>query len=712
MSKVHSFKTTLKQKIKSKKKILKVLAFFCCLLFIISIIFYINFPLKLNNIPNSKILYDQNWIEIWEIPFEKKVRHREVEFDEIPDFYKKVLIFWEDRDFYNNISWIDFSWIARSFVNNIKSWKIVEWGSTISTQFIRNNLWLNEKRTFTKKILEFYRTIILNFQYSKDQILTKYCNQIFFGNMNYWIKSASYYFFGKSLNNLTKAEMIAIFTIQKNSTKYNPYFQNDNFKKRFSLIANYLKENKIITEYEFNEIINENLNFKKNEKNLINDEKNNNLPYIIDFYSNLKNYNFINQEQIIDSKINTTINYNLTKKIEEIWLSKLYELSWKNVKDYWVIILDRKTNELKVMIGWKTYYSTDWQVNSTLSPRQPGSTIKPFTYLLATKNFGIKPNDTILDLPVLYKTKDNYSYEPQNYSTKFEWEVSIGEALAQSINVPAIKLLEKIWVNNLLKFLQNIWIKSLNQDGDYYWLALTLGDWEVTLFELVRAYWIFVNDGKYCDIILYKWKKSDCKNIIDKKHTDEINYILTNRYLKIWGYPINSALDFENINVFFKTGTSRNFRDNWTVGYTDNYVIWVWAWNKDGSNMKWVSWATWAGEIFGSIVRYLEKTTENNQKINISKNKKDYLEITFPLEWQVFKIDNTKSLEIQKIKPEFRSNLEYDSFKWRITNSKNEEIKVKNSLFGLKVWKYSIKISLEKNNWEIKESSSNFEVRE
>lgn len=644
-------------------------------------------PLNLNALPESNIIYDVNWIEIWEIPYEQKIKRKNIKYEQIPEFYRKALVILEDKSFFEN-NWVDLKWLIRSTVNNIKSGQIVQGGSTISSQLIRNNLWLNERRSLWKKVLEFILAIRLNWKYSKTEILEKYVNQVDFGYMNYWLDRAANYYFSKSPENLTQAELIALLAIPKNPNLYDPYKNKQTFRARFLIIANSLYKNKLINKSELNSIETEKLNLTSEHKDK--------LPYIKDF---------IAKKWVKENEIKTTIDYNLTKKIEELWDNSVYELSWKNVWDYGILVFDRNTNELKVMIWGIDYYKKNGQVNSTLALRQPGSTIKPFNYLLAFANFGIKPTDTILDLPVNYSTDKWYSYEPKNYSTKYSAEVSISDALAQSINIPAVKLLEKVWVKNLLEFLRKLWITSLNQDENFYGLALTLGVWEVSLYELIQAYNIFANDGKLCYTKYLQNSTSDCKDIIDKKYTDDINYILSNRYFKLAGYPVNSALDFADKKVFVKTGTSRNYRDNWTIWYTDNYIIWVWVGNKDASNMKWVSGATGAGEIFSKIVNFLEKENFSNNSINLTKNTRQYLEITNPLWNEKYKIDEFLGQETQKIKLEFSTNIPYDSYFWTLNNKK-----INSQFINLTNWKHILKINIIKN-WEIiKENKVRFEV--
>ncbi len=189
--------------------------FFIILFFYISLYF---FPINIKKIKPSTIIYDSNNIEIWEIINDKKTRHIFIKIKEIPDFSKKAIVLIEDKNFYNN-SWIDFSAIFRAIINNFKSSEKIEWASTISTQVIRNNYWLNEKRTYFKKIEEFYLALVLNKKYNKNKILELYLNNIYYWNLNYWIESASIYYFWKKLNNLTKAEQLSLLILPKKSFK-------------------------------------------------------------------------------------------------------------------------------------------------------------------------------------------------------------------------------------------------------------------------------------------------------------------------------------------------------------------------------------------------------------------------------------------------------------------------------------------------------------
>lgn len=712
-------------KLKSNYKKLKIKKFlfifgwflFSIVLFYIFLPYFI--PIKLKTIPNSKIIYDKNWIQIWEIIIDQKYRHIETPLYDIPDFIQKSVIAIEDKSFYQN-DWIDYKALFRAWFINITNFKNLQWGSTISSQLVRMNYWLNQKRTFVKKIHEFTLSLALNKKFSKQQILEKYLNTMYFGYLNYGIQSASKYYFGKTLDNLTKSEMIALLVLPKNPSKYDPYKNYANFKKRYDLLVDYLNKNNIFPVSEYNNI--------KNEALLFNTDHKNKLPYVVDaislhYFSSQPNKiwfstiatgsritTWIDNSKfwsgtIILSDITTTVDYALSEQIQQIANNTINTLKRKNVNDYGLIIIDRHTGEVRVMIWWYDYYNKEGQVNSVLALRQMWSTLKPFTYLLAFKDKWLNPEDTIIDLPIQFRTSQWYSYTPKNFSLKYKWEVSIANALAESLNVPAVKVADMVGVSNLLRFYQKLWFSSLNKEADYYGLALTLGVWEVSLYELTRAYGIFANQWKLCDFKFLQWEADFCTDIIEDEFIEKIVYILTNRYFKINGFPINWNLDFPDRYVFVKTWTSREFDDNAAIGFSENYIIWVWVWNKDGSNMNMVTGVSGAWEIFRKIIYYLEKNEISNNFINLKINQQNYVEIISPVKDSVYKYDSKILSKNQKIKLDFSTNIDYTSYirmvDWEI---------FKEQYLWLEPWKHTLQVVLYKEWKEVWKVESFFEV--
>ncbi len=692
-------------------KKLKIIIFIFLIFYGVYFFFPYFIKVKINPIPTSTLIYDKNNIEIWEIVTDGKYRHRNTDFQNFPEFLKQSFIWIEDQRFYFH-NWIDYIWIVRALKNNIFWWN-TQWASTIENQIIRNQYWLNEKRGYKLKIKEFIFSLALNKKYSKDEILSLYLNTIHFWYLNFWVESAAKFYYHKNLENLTQAEIIWLLTIIKNPNNFNPITKLSAFNSRFKILVSALEKKWIISQKEKDLILEEKLTFYTWEKNT--------LPYIVDFINNSSLKNTQN-----NGKIFTTLDYYLTQHIDNLAKTTLKNLAWKNVGDYSIIIIDKNTMNLEVMIGWQDYDAQDWQVNASLALRQPGSTLKPFLYALYFQIFWKTPSSTILDLPVSYKTNFWNSYEPKNYSLSYAWEVSLAEALSQSINIPAVKILNEIWIENFLHFLKNIWINSLNRDADYYGLSLALWSWEISLYELTRAYSIFAKNWEYCDINIVAWKDvfsdfqssktqpiwfsnwdsnnfqnenlkstSWCKALINRKYTDMVGEILTNRYFKLAWFPINSNLDFPDREVFVKTGTSRNFKDNWSIWFTSNYIIWVWVWNKSGEEMKWVSGATGAWDIFKKIVYELDNYEKSSPIISLENEKKDFIKIISPLENTIYKIDPSIPIKNQQMKLNFSSNFDYDEIVWYV----NWEKYPSNFVSLSDIWKKtSIKIEAYKHH--------------
>lgn len=200
--------------------------------------------------------------------------------------------------------------------------------------------------------------------------------------------------------------------------------------------------------------------------------------------------------------------------------------------------------------------------------------MKPFTYLLGIVNHKHAMSDTILDAPVGYLTADGNPYEPKNYSLRYRGTITLAEALAGSINVPAVKMAQEVGVATLLKFVQSLGVTSLQESADYYGLALTLGVGEINLWELLRAYTIFADEGKLHDFsFLESTSPKDGKYIAPPEAISQIVETLSSHIYKSEEFPLGSAMDFGEGKVFVKTGTSRNFRDNYAIGFTENYLI-------------------------------------------------------------------------------------------------------------------------------------------
>jgi penicillin-binding protein 1C len=644
----------MKKNFKKIKKISVILLGIFLLLFVVPKVL----PISLEKIPNSSIVYDRNHQEIGEIIYDKVHRHQRLDLKDYPEFLKTSILFLEDQRFYSH-NGIDIYAIIRAISSNIQADNRLQGASTISSQIARNQLWLNAPRTWARKIVEFAYAYVLDSRYTKDELLSYYLNTIPLGYMNYGFETAARRYFGKSIFQLSKEQQIALLTLVKNAVRYDPFKNPQSFAERYEMIGKILLSWEELKDFSFASSSLERRDHQEYSQ-----------PYVRDFIQQTIKSGSQPQEII------TTIDSNISRDIKQIADQTIYKLQWKNISDYGVLILDKKTNELIVML-WGMYYDGKaGQVNATLSINQPWSAVKPFTYALAFKELGLTPDDTIVDEPVQYQSLLGFSYTPQNFSMDYKGEVSLASALAQSLNIPAVKLVHQIGVDKVLDFYHKVGLSSLKKSADYYGLAITLGVGEISLRELTQAYGIFVHKGELCSIVSKAGETTICKQIIDSKYTDMVVDVLSNRFNKMPTFPMYSNLDFPDRNVFLKSGTSRKFSDNRVVGFTDDYIIGVWAGNKDGSNMKGVSGVSGAGDIFNNIVYYLEKDFQTPSAIPRSiPQEKPYLNITKPLPDSIYTKDPSLPEDLQAIKFTYTTNMLHDEHKRLLNDKQTSEVR-------------------------------------
>lgn len=641
-------------------------------------------------------LLDRNGNEVGEILSENGVRHRPLGYSEIPEFTKSALIALEDRRFRSHFG-LDPRGVVRAFYRNLREGGIREGASTLNTGLVRNSLWIEEERTWGKKLLEAAYALRVDGKYPKEKILSEYLNRISFGRLSKGFAAASRSYFGKEPRNLTQAEQIALLAMAKNPAKYDPAKNPATFRTRFESVVSALVEAGVVNSSDSPALLAEKLSFPVPK---------NALPYVTDAFRSGK---LATGESHGTPFLRTTFDLDLTRRVKKIADGTLADISWRNVSDYGILLVDRKTKEVLTLIGGADYFSGEGgQVNSVFAPRQVGSTAKPFTYLLAMQERGVSPEDTVLDLPVAFETAEGTPYEPKNYSLSYRGAVTVSEALAGSLNVPAVKMAEKVGVGELLRFLRSLGITTLTEDADHYGLALTLGVGEIPLYELLRAYTVFSDAGKLCGFVTVPDEKADCRKAAEPSAALKIESILTNRAFKLREFGALTALDFPDRFVFVKTGTSRNFRDNYAIGYTNRYLLAVWSGNKDGSNMKGVSGATGAGEIFSRLVTSLEPPGGAPENVTLHADGNGYLEIVTPLESSRYRNDPAIPARTQTVVPKFATGIPFDHSVWTLDGAPlpKEGVVIPNLAVGL----HKITVTLYSGREKLAEKTVEFSV--
>ena len=536
------------------------------------------------------------------------IKRTQIAYENISKYIKDATIAIEDAEFYQH-GGIKFTSIIRAVLANLTSGEYSQGGSTITQQVIKNSLLTTEK-TITRKLKEWFLSIKLEKIMNKDEILALYLNETPYGGNIYGVEEASKTFFGKSASELSLAESAYLASIPKAPTYYSPYGQNKTkLDIRQKLVLSKMLENKFITQDEYNSAIEEKIDFQPQEKYGMR------APHFVEF---IKQYlvNKYGDTAIQENgyKVITTLNYDLQAKAEEITKKIALENAEKfNAENTAVVAIDPKTGQILTMVGSRDYFDTniDGNFNVTLALRQPGSTFKPFVYATAF-NKGYTPDTVVFDLPTEFQstctpqgkpinpssliTPETDCYMPENYDGKYVGPISLRNALAQSRNIPAIKTLYLSGIKDSIQTAKAMGITSLS-NPDRYGLTLVLGGGETSLLEMVNSYGTFANGGiknKYTGILSIKDNTGKIiesyeqrpETAIEENTALLISDILSDNIAKIPAYGANSVLFFPGRKVASKTGTTNDYKDAWTIGYTPEVVVGAWAGNNNNTPME------------------------------------------------------------------------------------------------------------------------------
>jgi penicillin-binding protein 1C len=513
----------------------------------------------------------------------------------------------EDKRFYSHFG-IDFLATVRALVQNLKEGHIVSGGSTI-TQQLAGLAYDMPQGSLKFKILDAIYAIKIDFKYSKKEILELYLNRAPYGNQTYGIEAASLLYFGKPSEQLSVAESAFLASIPRSPSIYDPYRNFEDTRKEQFLILKRMYNNGKINEGEYKQAREEPLLVIPLSDTFL-------APHFCDFIQRE-----LSMRKLTGiSQVRTSLDLHLQKEVEKILKNTLSSLKDRGVTNGAVLIVDNKTGDILVMAGSVDFFSHEGQVNACTSLRQPGSTLKPFTYGLALEH-GFKASDLIADLQMNITTKKGI-YIPRNYDNRFHGPVRFREALGCSYNIPAIEMEQKVGVEGLLQKLHDAGFDSLTKDADYYGVALTLGGGEVTLMELVRAYSGLARGGIVKSLNFIKELRNDKGNIIyfpcekfeRKFFSRETSFIITDilsdNKARIPAFGRENPLNLP-FPCASKTGTSRGFRDNWTAGYTPAFTVGVWVGNFNADPMEDVSGITGTGPLFSDIMYLLKKETHD-----------------------------------------------------------------------------------------------------
>lgn len=480
-------------------------------------------------------------------------------------------------------------------------------GSTISQQVSRNLLGINRSRNILNKAEDVFLAIYLEKNYNKDAISKYYFNHINYGGNVLGITSASEQFFNTSIDNLDWSQATSLASLIKNANQINnlPHLES-----RQNYIGKLLLTHHLLSA---DEAANIKLPTIHTAKIAIS------APHFVYFVLHTLEEQYGRDfwhGHIV--KITTTLDLDLYKKTLDITKEELGALSEKNVHNSSTIVLDNTTGEILSYVGNSDFFDDKHAgaVDMVQALRQPGSALKPFVYL-ATILEGWGSGTVLYDIPSRFLTSNETPYTPLNYDLDFHGPVTMRQALANSYNIPAVKALAFVGIPKVKKLLEDFGIDTLSQADDYYGLSLALGSGEVRLYQLANAYRTLANKGAYTEpqflqkilidntnMPLREKQVMTTDNSSMGQSTDIITNILSDTKARAPEFEEYNALTF-SYPVAAKTGTSRNFHDNWTVGYSQDYTIGVWTGNSDGSAMEQVSGISGAGPIFQRVMRSL-----------------------------------------------------------------------------------------------------------
>lgn len=531
-----------------------------------------------------------------------------IELSDIPVYTKWAFIATEDKDFYKHKGLspkhILISMVYYAFSKIGLYHGLVPGGSTLTQQFVKNAI-LTKEKTIVRKLKEWIISYKIEKKFTKDEILKMYFNEIPFGSTAYGIEAASQTYFAKSAKDLTLGESAILAAMIQAPTYYSNH--TDELFNRQKFVLKQLVDSNYITAEEAENAKKEKIIFKPASKGII-------APHFVMYVRGLATEKYGERAVEQDGyKIYTTLDLDKQKFAEEAigaWAERNQkEFDANNAA---LVSLDPKTGQILAMVGSKDYFATESapagctpgldckfepNVNVTLRPRQPGSSFKPIVYSTAFKK-GYTPETILFDVVTKFKTEIGKDYEPHDYDQGERGPVTIRQALAGSLNIPAVKAIYLAGIDKVLDLADAMGYTTL-KDRSRFGLSLVLGGGEVMPLEHASAFGIFATEGKrYPPIAILKIEDSNGKileefkpdekpqQILEPEITRQINSILSDNGARAFVFGANNYLTLGNRPVAAKTGTTNDFHDGWTIGYTPSLVTAVWAGNNDNTAMK------------------------------------------------------------------------------------------------------------------------------
>lgn len=586
------------------------------------------------NFAVSSQIFDRNGKLLYEIFADE---HRvPVKIDELPAHVGQATVAIEDERFYSHFG-VDFIGISRAAINNFRGQRI-EGGSTITQQLVKNALLSNEK-TLTRKAKEAVLALITEAFYSKPEILEMYLNYISYGGTAVGIEAASQQYFDKPAKDLTLAESALLAGLPQAPSTYSPFGSNpERAKTRQATVLDRMVKMGFITALEAEEAKAEKLQYALTVSDI-------RAPHFV-FYVRDLLYEQYGVETVEKGglRVTTTLDLDLQEQAQASLSAEVDNLERYRVGNGAALVIKPNTGEILAMIGSRDYFAAEYdgQVNVTLAQRQPGSSIKPLMYATGFQNKLFNPGSVLLDVPTCFKVAGQEDYCPKNYDGSFKGPVTIRQSLGNSLNIPAVKGLKAITLPTFINQATQMGITSWI-DPSRYGLSLTLGGGEVRMIDLAQAFSVVANQGvkvpltpllsvkNYQGETLYEVNPEQraqtlaamtddpslpevdgLTRVMDRGPAYMTAHIMQDNTARQAAFGTRSELVIPDQVVSAKTGTTNDLRDNWTVGFTPDFLTITWVGNNDNSpmNQSLVSGVTGAAPIWNDIMSFILKDRE------------------------------------------------------------------------------------------------------
>lgn len=584
-----------------RSKILKLFGFFLLLAGIALYIVPLFFPLPGNleaSAPEGIVFVDEEGTVIRRMLDGDLRAEAPARFEEFPGVLIEATLAAEDSRFYQH-NGIDLPGLLRSVRDALTHGRFTSGASTISQQTIKIYS-PPRRRTFRTKLIETMTARKLEMFSSKEEIMTAYLNRLPYGNQFTGARAAARGYFNKPLSDLSAAEAALLAGLPNKPSRLNPFRNLKGAEKRQKWILMRMAEENFLSESDHALACKEAIRLQRGSIAEFN------APHFTDLITS-------RHPEIITSggkEIKTTLNFQLQNFVERTLtaeLSRLVERAGTHDDlQGAVVVVENETGAIKSLTGSRSFFgSSSGQINGSWSPRSAGSTLKPFTYLLGFEN-GFTAASILADTPIEYITSTG-SYQPVNFDRQFTGPVSIREALANSLNVPAVKLLNEVGGPEALhsRLTQGLGFSSLEKGAGEYGLGLTLGNAEIRLLELTNGYATIARLGVHRPYrLLSETEEKAPSSVFDRNACWIIADILSDNQARAKAFGLNSALKLP-FRTAAKTGTSTDFRDNWTIGFTPEYTVGVWVGRFDNQPLDKVSGAIGAAPIYHKVMEEL-----------------------------------------------------------------------------------------------------------